>query len=299
MSERATADAVSPAQVTATLVEATWVGAYRRMAFEVDWIADVAAPGHFVSVTVGGELSGALLRRSFSLSEVVPATEGRRGRVELVVAPHGKGSRWLTALDVGGCVDMVGPSGRPFPLPAEPVSCVLVGGGYGSAPLFWLGRSLRSRGCQVAMVLGAADEKRLYGVELAAECADPVLVTTNDGSAGVPGWVSDVLPGLIDDVGAGQVYACGPMPMLQSVTRIAEAHGATAQVTVEEAMACGIGVCMTCVLPVEGLDGRTRMVRACTEGPTFRGDLVRWDSFEDGRCRVPSDAVGAPGAGGH
>ncbi|GAB77685.1 dihydroorotate dehydrogenase electron transfer subunit [Austwickia chelonae] len=298
MSEHSTAG-VSPAQVTATLVDAAWTGAYRRMVFEADRIADIAEPGHFVTVTVGGELSGALLRRAFSLSRVVPSGGGRRGLVELVVAPHGRGSRWLTALGIGGQVDMVGPSGRPFPLPEVPVSCVLVGGGYGSAPLFWLARSLRSRGCEVAMVLGAADEERLYGVGSAAECADPVLVTTDDGSAGVRGWVSDVLPGLIDDVGATVVYACGPMPMLQAVTRIADAHGATAQVTVEESMACGIGVCMTCVMPVRDTDGRTRMVRSCTEGPTFRGDLVRWESFEDGRCRVPSDAVGAPGTGGH
>ena len=64
-------------------------------------------------------------------------------------------------------------------------------------------------------------------------------------------------------------------------------------------MACGVGVCMTCVLPVTGKDGTTRMVRSCVEGPVFRGDRMRWDAFEDGWCRVPEDALGAPSTGGH
>jgi len=95
------------------------------------------------------------------------------------------------------------------------------------------------------------------------------------------------------------VYGCGPMAMLRSVTEIATAHGAVAQVAVEESMACGVGVCMTCVMPVTGNDGVTRMVRSCVEGPVFRGDRVRWDAFGDGIGRVPGDALGAPPAGGH
>jgi dihydroorotate dehydrogenase electron transfer subunit len=89
------------------------------------------------------------------------------------------------------------------------------------------------------------------------------------------------------------------MGMLESITRVAGAEGAVAQVAVEESMACGIGVCMTCVMPVTGNDGVTRMVRSCVEGPIFRGDRIRWESFESGWGRVPADAVGAPARGGH
>jgi dihydroorotate dehydrogenase electron transfer subunit len=124
-------------------------------------------------------------------------------------------------------------------------------------------------------------------------------VTTDDGSAGTRGWVSDVLGQVIRRSGAGVVYGCGPMGMLRSVTEIATAEGAAAQVAVEESMACGIGVCMTCVLPVTGVDGATRMVRSCVEGPVFRGDRVRWDAFENGYALVPADAVGAPTGAGH
>ena len=97
----------------------------------------------------------------------------------------------------------------------------------------------------------------------------------------------------------GVVYGCGPMGMLRSITAVAAAEGAVAQVAVEESMACGVGVCMTCVMPVRGNDGVTRMVRSCVEGPVFRGDRVRWDAFENGWCRVPEDALGAPKEGGH
>ena len=176
---------------------------------------------------------------------------------------------------------------------------ILVGGGYGSAPLFWLAEALRERGCRVEMVLGAASESRLFGVLEARRCADGVTITTDDGSLGHRGWVSDVLPDVIRRTGAGVVYGCGPMGMLRSITDVATAEGAVAQVAVEESMACGVGVCMTCVMPVRGKDGVTRMVRSCVEGPVFRGDRVRWDAFENGWCRVPDDTLGAPGEGGH
>jgi dihydroorotate dehydrogenase electron transfer subunit len=176
---------------------------------------------------------------------------------------------------------------------------VLVGGGYGSAPLFWLAEQLAAKGCHVEMVLGAASEDRLFGVVEARRAADGLTVTTDDGSVGTRGWVSDVLPQVIRLSQAGVVYGCGPMGMLRSITEVAAAQGVVAQVAVEESMACGVGVCMTCVMPVTGPDGTTRMVRSCVEGPVFRGDRVRWDAFENGYGLVPADAVGAPTEAGH
>jgi dihydroorotate dehydrogenase electron transfer subunit len=221
------------------------------------------------------------------------------GTVEIVVSAVGTGTRWIVERAPHDTIDVVGPLGKAFPLPTDPVACVLVGGGYGSAPLFWLAGELRERGCHVEMVLGAASEDRLFGVVEARRSCDGVTVTTDDGSAGHQGWVSDPLPEIIERTGAGVVYGCGPMGMLESITRVAQAHGAVAQVAVEESMACGVGVCMTCVMPVVGSDGRTRMVRSCVEGPVFRGDRVRWDAFDGGHARVPDDAVGAPKVGGH
>jgi dihydroorotate dehydrogenase electron transfer subunit len=102
-----------------------------------------------------------------------------------------------------------------------------------------------------------------------------------------------VLPGVLDKSSADVVYACGPMALLRAVSDLAAARGIPCQVAVEESMACGIGVCMTCVLPVVGDDGLTRMVRSCLEGPVFAGDRVRWDDVGT----VPPDTVGA--LGGH
>ena len=270
-------------QVTGELVATRRVGAYQHLTFVAPGIAELARPGQFVALAVGGPTSANLLRRCFSIHQVSPSgVDG--GTVDIVVAAHGTGTTWIAGLS---------------PLPTEPVPCVLVGGGYGSAPLFWLAEQLAQGGCRVEMVLGAASEDRLFGVVEARRAADGLTVTTDDGSAGTRGWVSDVLAQVIRLSGAGVVYGCGPMGMLQSVTEIASAEGAVAQVAVEESMACGVGVCMTCVLPVTGVDGTARMVRSCVDGPVFRGDRVRWDALQKGYGLVPADALGAPTEAGH
>lgn len=293
--------------VEARLVATRPAGDYQYMTFTAPGLPDGARPGQFVTISVGGPAASQtatpaqLLRRSFSLHAVSPAADrSEEDILDIVVAAHGPGTQWLTTLEVGAYVDLVGPLGRPFPLPRERVSCVLVGGGYGSAPLFWLAATLRERGCRVELILGGATKERLFGTDKAERYADGVTVVTDDGSRGRKGWVSDVLPEVLRRSDASVVYACGPMPMLESVTRIAGEFGAVAQVAVEESMACGIGVCMTCVMPVRGNDGVTRMLRSCVEGPIFRGDRVRWDAYREGWAQVPADAHGAPRAlGGH
>jgi dihydroorotate dehydrogenase electron transfer subunit len=170
------------------------------------------------------------------------------------------------------------------------VPAVLVGGGYGSAALFGLADALRARRCRVDFVIGAATADRLFGVLEAKRSAGTLTVTTDDGTAGERGRVTDVLPAVIERSGAGVVYACGPMPMLRAVAAVAEAHGLACQVAVEESMACGIGVCMTCVLPIRGDDGTTRMARACVDGPVFLAEQVRFGDLGT----VPADALGAP-----
>jgi dihydroorotate dehydrogenase electron transfer subunit len=305
VTERATVNGSAPlgprggvVQVTGELIATRRVGAYQHLTFVAPGVAELARPGQFVALAVGGDTSANLLRRCFSIHKVSPSgTYG--GTVDIVVAAHGPGTTWITRLALHDEVDIVGPLGKPFPLPNEPVPCVLVGGGYGSAPLFWLAEQLAAKGCHVEMVLGAASEDRLFGVVEARRAADGLTVTTDDGSVGTRGWVSDVLPQVIRLSQAGVVYGCGPMGMLRSITEVAAAQGVVAQVAVEESMACGVGVCMTCVMPVNGPDGTTRMVRSCVEGPVFRGDRVRWDAFENGYGLVPADAVGAPTEAGH
>lgn len=278
-----------PVQVRGEVLSTRRVGAYHHISLVAPGIAESARPGHFVALAVGGPYTAQLLRRAFSIYKV--SQRGvYGGTVEVVVAPHGPGTQWLAQLGVHDPVDVVGPLGRPFSLPKEHVSATLVGGGYGSAPLFALAEALRSRGSRVDFVLGAASSDKLFGALDARRMAQTVAITTDDGSAGERGWVSDVLPDVMRRAHTDVVYACGPMGMLRAVSAIATEHGAHAQCAVEESMACGIGVCMTCVLPVVGDDGRTRMVRSCVEGPVFPGERVRWDDVGT----VPADAVGAP-----
>jgi dihydroorotate dehydrogenase electron transfer subunit len=276
-------------QVQGEVLGTKRVGDYHQLTLVAPGVTDTVRPGHFVALSVGGADSSMLLRRAFSVYRT--ADRGvYGGTVDIVFAEHGRGTRWLARLRPHDPVDVVGPLGRPFTLPKDQVTCTLVGGGYGSAPLFTLAEQLRTRGCRVDFVLGAATDRRLFGVLEAKRMASSVAVTTEDGSSGHRGRVTDVLPALLDRTGSDVVYACGPMGMLRAVAELADRFGAHSQTAVEEAMACGIGVCMTCVLPVVGDDGVTRMVRSCVEGPVFRGDRVRWDAVGT----VPSDTWGAP-----
>jgi dihydroorotate dehydrogenase electron transfer subunit len=286
---------MTPVQVRGEVLSIRRVGQYHQLTVVAPGVAEQVRPGHFVALAVGGETSAHLLRRAFS----VYRTQDRGvygGTVDIVFAEHGAGTRWLSRVRQHDVIDVVGPLGKPFALPKEPVTCTMVGGGYGSAPLFTLAEQLRERGCRVDFVLGAATEGRLFGVLEAKRMSQSVAVATEDGSLGERGRVTDVLPGLLERTGADVVYACGPMGMLSAVADVAARFGAHSQCAVEEAMACGIGVCMTCVLPVVGDDGVTRMVRSCIDGPVFRGDRVRWDDVGT----VPVDTWGAPvDEGGH
>jgi dihydroorotate dehydrogenase electron transfer subunit len=284
-------------QVAGQVLSVKRVGAYHHLTLTAPGIAERTRPGHFVALATGGPDSGLTLRRAFSIYKV--SNRGvYGGTVEVVLAVHGAGTAWLATQHPHTPVDVVGPLGRPFSLPRDSnrgVSATLVGGGYGSAPLFGLAEALRGRGCRVDFVLGAASEDRLFGVLDAKRMASTVAVTTDDGTAGTKGLVTDVLPRVMAAAHTDVVYACGPMGMLRAVTAVAAEQGVVAQCAVEESMACGIGVCMTCVLPVVGDDGLTRMVRSCVDGPVFPGDRVRWDDVGT----VPAGTVGAPVPGGH
>jgi dihydroorotate dehydrogenase electron transfer subunit len=277
-----------PLQVRGTVLTVRQVDAYYAMTVVAPGIAAHFKPGQFVALAVGGPDSSMLLRRAFSIHDVRP---DHGGTVEFVFAANGPGTRWLAERRARDVLDVTGPLGRPFPVPRDPVSCLLVGGGYGSAPLFSLAGRLRERRCSVDFLLGAASGDRVFGALTARRTGRSATITTEDGSLGVRGLVTDMLGQVIHEARTDVIYACGPMPMLRQVTALAGRYDIPVQVAVEEAMACGVGVCMTCVLPVVGTDGITRMVRSCIDGPVFRGEQVRWDDVGT----IPFDAFGAPG----
>jgi dihydroorotate dehydrogenase electron transfer subunit len=264
-------------QVEAEIVSNKKVGAYHHMVLSVGEIAENAKPGNFIAVSVGDENSSMVLRRAFAIYRASERESGI-GYIELVVAPHGKGSNWLTSQESGAVIKIAGPLGTAFGIPTEPVRALLVGGGYGSAPLFGLSEVLKSRGCRVDMILGASTAMKIYAPLEGKRSVSSLVITTDDGSTGITGKVSDVLAEVIDENQIDIVYSCGPMGMLEAITKITKEKGVLHQCAIEESMACGIGICMTCVIPLEDESGTIRMVRSCIEGPVVDSERVIWDS---------------------
>ena len=266
----------SAQQLIAPIVSNKKVGQYHQIIINVGDLAPLCKPGNFVAINVGGESSGMILRRAFAISRVsVSATFG--GTMEIIAAPHGQGSKWLCAQGEGAILDIVAPLGTAFGIPTEPVPVLLVGGGYGSAPLFGLAEVLNSRGCRVDMLLGASTASKIYAPMEGKRAVNSMRIFTEDGSMGQTGRVTDPIPEIIKDLDVAVVYSCGPMPMLAAITKITDSLSVVHQCAVEEAMACGIGVCMTCVLPVENEDGKILMLRSCIDGPVMDGSKVQWD----------------------
>ena len=228
-------------------------------------------PGNFIAISVGGEFSRMVLRRAFAISRI-----NERGTIELIISPYGSGSRWLCSQPEGTFIEVILPLGNAFGIPTEPVAALLVGGGYGSAPLFGLAEVLKNRGCRVIMALGASSSAKIYAPIEGKRAATLLKIFTEDGSAGEVGRVTDSLAEMIQEHDIRVIYSCGPMAMLEAVNQIASKYGLTHQASVEESMACGIGVCMTCVIPLRGDDGVFRMSRSCIDGPVMDGERVWW-----------------------
>ena len=266
----------SAAQSTATVISNKRVGAYHQIILSVGDSAKNCRPGNFIAIQVGGDSSRMVLRRAFAISRTTESSQFG-GTVELIVAPHGSGSKWLCAQGEGAEVDVIAPLGKSFGVPVEPVNALLIGGGYGSAPLFGLADLLKSRGCKVDMVLGASNGNKIYAPMEGKRSVNSLKIFTEDGSMGETGRVTSQLAEIIAERNIEIIYSCGPMGMLKAITEIADQLGIMHQASVEEAMACGIGICMTCVLPVKNDDGTISMKRSCIDGPVMDGSTVCWD----------------------
>jgi dihydroorotate dehydrogenase electron transfer subunit len=265
----------SAKQILAPVVSNKKVGQYHQIILNIGDLSTSCKPGNFVAISVGGDNSRMVLRRAFAISRVSTNTTFG-GTMELIVAPHGQGSKWLCAQQEGAMIDIVAPLGTAFGIPTEPVSVLLVGGGYGSAPLFGLAEVLNSRGCRVDMLLGASTASKIYAPMEGKRAVNSMRIYTEDGSMGQAGRVTDPIPELIKDLDIAVIYSCGPMAMLSAITSITNQFGVVHQCAVEESMACGIGICMTCVLPVENEDGSISNLRSCIDGPVMDGAKVQW-----------------------
>ena len=258
-------------------------------------------PGQFVNVKCG-ESRANILRRPFSVYRV-HKRGGWASTIELVFDIRGEGSRYLSQLRGHDTVDLLGPLGRGFQLPKRRAHCLLIGGGIGATPLFFLADELRNDGHRVDVILGAREVGLLLNPIEVRRLASVSVTTTEDGSAGERGRVTDVLIDTIERCRTEIIYACGPHPMLAAVSQIAQEQKVPAQVAVEELMGCGYGVCMTCVMPLRRKKRKDEdpadaivYARSCTEGPVFNGSSVIWNGSGEtvGEDQAEFSPVGAP-----
>ena len=219
-------------------------------------VASEAVPGQFVQIAA----EGFFLRRPISICNI----DKDNGTLRLVFEVRGKGTEKLSELNVGQNIDMIAPLGKGFKvLPGKKAICV--GGGIGTPPMLSIsklyGKNARAiSGFRTAALAILQDDFKAAGVT-------PVLCT-DDGTAGIKGFVTDALKAEIEKEKPDIIYACGPMVMLKGVAAIAEQNGIECQVSLEQRMACGVGACLVCVCRTVR-DGKEIFSHVCKDGPVF------------------------------
>lgn len=244
---------------------------YYRLLLRAPDAASTAVPGQFVMLRVS-ENRDPLLARPFGISSVLA-----KKSIELYYRIAGRGTSLLTAVEPGRYLSLLGPLGNGFPSHDKSAVPVLVAGGSGFPPLLFLAKQLgpgsgshlfygaRNRSCLISE--GVVTQFRKYGTQ--------VHLSTEDGSQGKSGLVTDILSSYLFVQGNGIkiiFYACGPRPMLRAVSSIAAEHSIPCFVSMEERMACGLGVCMGCSVGVAAGGYK----RVCKEGPVFDSREIDW-----------------------
>lgn len=247
------------------------------MVLEAPELANICKPGQFVHVLCGTSYDP-LLRRPISIHDADPDT----GQVVLLYEIRGRGTALLGERAAGDLVDLLGPLGNGFTMPSDSDQPVLlVGGGIGAAPIYFLNRMLAETiGCdKITAILGARTSDMLLCSDDFSRAGSAVCIATDDGTLGCKGFVTTLINEHIASLAEGSpmplIYACGPTPMLKAVAQIANVHHISCQVSLEAKMACGVGACMSCVVKVHDGDSQ-KYVRVCKEGPVFNAEEVVW-----------------------
>ncbi len=226
-------------------------------------------PGQFAEVLVERSPE-TFLRRPISVFDV----DYGKNQLELLIQVVGPGTKALSELEKGASLNMVLPLGNSFTLPDVMPSgkVLLIGGGVGIAPLLMLGKALMKKGIEPEFILGFRNKERIIGYERFT-AAGRVHITTEDGSAGEKGFVTS--HSVLKEERIAKIYSCGPDPMMKAVAGFAYEHDIDCEVSLEQLMACGIGVCLCCV--VDTSHGR---VCTCTDGPVFNIKTLKWQTSQ-------------------
>jgi len=232
-------------------------------------IAEQARPGQFVHIRIPG-LEQTSLRRPFSIFN------SKDGVLSILYKAVGRGTEMMKDLQPGSQLQLIGPLGNGFPLTG---SCepVLVAGGYGVAPLFFLAHRLKRIG---VLVVGGRTSDDILAINNFKELGWRVEVATNDGSVGDKGFVTIPLKRELDRIQAegkeAELFSCGPDGMLKAVGALAMEKGFKAWLSLDKRMVCGIGACLACVQKLRKEDGSTWIGRVCSDGPIFEAGEIVW-----------------------
>jgi dihydroorotate dehydrogenase electron transfer subunit len=226
---------------------------------QADEIAKNAKAGQFIHVGIKG--GGVLLRRPISISKIDRAG----GRLHLVYRVVGKGTAILAKLKQGDSVNCLGALGSGFD--ADCKNALLVGGGMGIAPLRSLAMTLGRE--KASILMGGRNAAELFWQDMYKDLVKDLFITTDDGSLGVKGFTTELLPKLLKENCYDRIFVCGPEIMMKKVAQIAKEYNVPCQVSLEKRMACGIGACLSCTC-----DSSAGRKKVCKDGPVFWAEEV-------------------------
>ncbi len=220
--------------------------------------------GQFVNVRIDG-CDKAYLRRPISVHDV----DCQNNTIDLLIQEKHEGTKTLCVLPAGATVNIVLPLGNGFTMPGKDDSILLVGGGIGIAPLLYFAKKCKdSTRRNPVFLLGGRTQNDLMSIARFRDVGD-VFITTNDGSMGEKGFVTE--HSLWNTMKINRIYACGPMPMMKAVAKVAREKSIWCEVSLENQMACGIGACLCCVENTK--EGN---LCVCKEGPVFNIERLLW-----------------------
>ncbi len=245
---------------------------YFRLVLRNKGLAEISKPGQFVMLEVTSTYEP-FLRRPMSIERIFPDS------ISILYKVVGKGTRLLSTVALGEVINIQGPLGNYFSIETDVKECVLIGGGIGIAPFPGLAEKIvRTRGGNIYVIIGARTHTQVLCEREFREMGCKVYVVTEDGSIGEKGLATDMLENL--KLGKSVVvYACGPIQMLKKVHQICEDRGWRCYASLEAEMACGIGVCLGCVIPVKYEVDNEMMARVCKEGPVFDTRVIQWEKI--------------------
>lgn len=237
-------------------------------------IAERALPGQFIHVLIS-EGSALLLRRPFTIYTV----EG--DQITILYQLIGAGTDVLSRLNCGNLLRVMGPLGNSFRIPPNLDPAIVVGGGAGIASLMLHAAALRKLGVRTLALVGAINAARLLTVADLEAIDVETHISTDDGSIGHHGFVTEVLTHILEQPQVYElhnpvIYACGPHGMLRAVTKISQSYCVPTQLAMENRMGCAMGVCLGCVSKIRTPDGGFEYQRVCTEGPVFDAENIVW-----------------------